>query len=163
MTDLIVGPAHALLSLDLWDAADHAAAAVAVGAQLPGAGRAQAGAAGTVLRVGPRRWWLHGAAFSGDEIAQGLNDSGTVTAVAGGWVHVQLTGPAWRDLVMECGLIDAQSPDFGPGSVAVTLLSHARCVLHVVDSARCDVFVPASYAHHCLAQWRDLGWQQVPV
>ena len=49
MTDMIVGPAQALLALDLWDAADHAAAAAAVGAQLPGAGRAQASAAGTVL------------------------------------------------------------------------------------------------------------------
>ena len=161
MTDMIVGPAGALLSLDVWAVADDGAASTVLGAALPGPGRAESCAAGTVLRIGPRRWWLDGAPFSADAIAQGLNGTGTVTSVAGGWVRVQLIGPAWRDLVMECGLIDAEAPDFGPGTVAVTVLSHARCVLHVCSPAQCNVYVPASYAGHCLAQWRDLGWHQI--
>ena len=161
MTEMVVGPVGALLSLDLWHGTDDAAAALAAGFALPAAGRAETLPTGSVLRVGPRRWWLLGAGFSGDAIAQALGDSGTVTTIAGGWVRVQLVGSTWRDLLMDCGLIDAESPDFGPGTVAVTLLSHARCVVHVRDAMRCDLFVPASYAEHCLAQWRDLGWQQV--
>jgi heterotetrameric sarcosine oxidase gamma subunit len=160
VTEMIVSPAGALLALDLWDAADDAAATAALGLTLPGPGRAETGAAGAVLRLGPRRWWLDGAGFAQDAIAPALNGTGAVTAVDGGWVRVRLAGAGWRALMMESGLIDAEDPGFDPGSVAVTHLCHARCVIHVRAATRCEVFVPASYADHCLAQWRASGWQQ---
>jgi phosphate starvation-inducible PhoH-like protein len=58
------------------------------------------------------------------------------------------------------GLIDAEDPGFAPGHVAVTVLCHARCLVHVREPLLCDIFVPASYAGHCLAHWRALGWRQ---
>lgn len=160
VTEMIVGPAGPLFALDLWDVADDAAASAVLGA-LPGPGRGEIGAAGAVLRLGPRRWWLDGAGFAPDAIASALQGTGVVTAVDGGWVRVRLAGAGWRALVMESGLIDAEDPGFGPGTVAVTPLCHARCVLHVRTATQCDVFVPASYADHCLSQWRASGWQQV--
>jgi heterotetrameric sarcosine oxidase gamma subunit len=158
---MIVGPVGTLLALDLWDSADTASVSRALGFALPGPGRAETGVAGTVLRVGPRRWWLDGAGFAADHLAQALGEAGVITPVDGGWVRVQLAGTRWRDLVMQSGLIDAENPDFGSGSVAVTPLSHARCVLHVRAASRCDVFVPASYADHCVSAWREMGWQHI--
>lgn len=161
VTEMIVSPAHALLALDLWDAADHAAASDAVGVILPGPGQALALSSGAVLRVGPRRWWLDGTSLDAGVLAEALHGSGTVTPVEGGWVRVQLAGAGWRDLVMESGLIDAETARFGPGTVAVTMLCHARCVIHVRAALRCEVLVPASYAEHCLEQWREMGWQHL--
>jgi sarcosine oxidase gamma subunit len=137
-----VGPAGALYALDLWDDA-------APG--LPGPGRSQDG----VLRVGPRRWWIDGT------MPPDPGDRGVITAIGGGWTRVTLIGATWRDLIMHAGLIDAEHPDFGPGSVAVTTLSHADCVIHVRGPAQCEVFVPSSLAEHCLGHWRALGWHQV--
>lgn len=156
VTELTVSPAGALLALDLWDAADTPAASQALGLDLPGPGRAHVGTAGTIMRLGPRRWCLDGAGFA---LAPALGGCGVVTAIGGGWTRVQLHGAGWRDLVMECGLIDAENPEFGPGSVAASLLCHVRCVIHVREPAQCDVFVPSSYADHCLAQWLGMGWQ----
>jgi heterotetrameric sarcosine oxidase gamma subunit len=158
---MIVSPVGALLALDLWDVTDDSAAALALGMPLPEPGRSATGGAGTILRVGPRRWWLDGAGFAPAAIAMALNGSGVVTPVAGGLVRVQLSGTRWRDLVMESGLIDAEHPAFGPGTVVVTPLAHARCVVHVRAAALCEVYVPASYADHCLSAWRGMGWHQV--
>jgi heterotetrameric sarcosine oxidase gamma subunit len=158
---MIVGPAGALLALDLWNAADQAAAARALGGALPGPGLGAMVAAGDVLRVGPRRWWLNGAGFDAGALAGALEGTGALTPIAGGWLRVALKGPQWRDLIMQSGLIDAEAPEFGPGCVAVTVLCHARCVVHVHDGAACTIYVPASYAAHCLSHWRALGWRQV--
>lgn len=158
---MIVSPARALLALDLWDGGNNAAALSVLGLELPGPGCAVIGVAGSVLRLGPRRWWLDGAGFDAGVLAAQLDESGAVTPVEGGWVRVVLQGTQWRDLVMESGLIDAEDPAFGAGSVAVSLLCHARCVVHVRAPDRCEVFVPASYADHCLSHWQGLGWQQV--
>lgn len=158
---MIVAPADALLALDLWDADNDLAAAQALGVALPEPGRSAAGALGTVLRIGPRRWWLDGAGFAPGAIALALNGTGAVTPIFGGVVRVQLSGATWRDLIMTSGLIDAENRGFAPGSVAVTALHHARCVLHVRAAGLCEVFVPASYAEHCLSAWREMGWQQV--
>jgi len=158
---MMVSPAGALLALDLWDADNDLAAAQALGMALPEPGRSAAGALGTVLRVGPRRWWLDGAGFAPGAIVSGLNGTGVVTPVGGGLVRVQLSGARWREVIMASGLIDAEDPGVGPGSVAITALHHARSVLHVRAAALCDVYLPASYAEHCLSAWRDMGWQQV--
>lgn len=158
---MIVSPAGALLALDLWDAENAAAAASALGLALPGPGRAAVGAVGPVLRLGPRRWWLDGAGFDPHALAAALGATGSITPVEGGWVRVALHSTQWRDPIMESGLIDAEDPAFGPGSVAITPLCHARCAVHVRAPDWCEVFVPASYADHCLSHWRGLGWQQV--
>lgn len=155
VTEFFVSPAKALFALDLWDASDVAAGAIVLpGIVLPGPGRALVGAGGTVLRVGPRRWWLDGAGLVGAVAGRGV-----VTEIGGGWARVRLVGD-WRDLVMQSGLFDAEAPGFDPGAVAVTPLCHAPCVLHVRAQTCCEVFVAASHAAHCLAHWRELGWQQ---
>lgn len=157
VTEMTVGPVGALLALDLWKADDAAGAAGALGVALPGPGQAE----GAVLRVGPRRWWLVGTDFDRAGLAAALNGAGALTPVAGGWAHVQWSGMGWRDLIMQSGLIDAEHADFGPDTVAVTTLCHARCVVHVRGTDRCDVFVPASYADHCLSAWRGMGARAV--
>ena len=155
VTEFTVGPAQTLLSLDLWTAQDARLGDVA----LPGPGRAGSAAGGTILRIGPRRWWLDGAGFVAADAAAAVGDHGVVTPNAGGWLRVRLSGD-WRDLIMQSGLFDAEDPAFGPGSVAMTPLCHAPCVLHVLSHTTCEVFVPASYAGHVLAHWRGIGWQQ---
>eukprot|EP01037_Dinobryon_pediforme_P004490 gene4490-4536_t len=110
-----------------------------------------------VLRVAPRRWWLDGAGFPATVPAT----TGVVTAVGGAWNRVRLSGSGWRDLLMQSGLIDAENPAFGPGTVAVTPLCHVRCAVHVRATTQCDVFVPRSYTEHCLSLWRGLGWHEV--
>ncbi len=158
VTDMVVTPAETLLSLDLWDARDAYLGDIA----LPAPGRALSTAGGMILRVGPKRWWLDGAFVAADVTAV-LAGRGVVTPNAGGWRRVRLTRD-WRDLIMQSGLFDAETPAFGPGSVAMTALCHAPCVLHVVAENTCEVFVPASYAGHVLAHWehlgQHLGWQQ---
>ena len=155
MTELLVSPAETLLSLDMWDGRGATLGDIV----LPAPGRAQTAAGGTILRVGPKRWWLDGAGFVAADVTAVLDDRGVVTPNAGGWLRVRMTGD-WRDLIMQSGLFDAENPGFGPGSVAMTPLCHAPCVLHVVADAKCEVFVPASYAGHVLAHWHGLGWQQ---
>jgi sarcosine oxidase gamma subunit len=156
VTEFSVTPAGGLVALDLWHGADHAQAAAALGIALPGPGQALDAGPGTVLRVGPRRWWLDGCALSA-EVPAAL---GVATALGGGWNRVRLTGDGWRDLVMQSGLIDAEHGAFGPGTVAVTPLAHVRCVVHVRAAAECDIFVPRSYTEHCLSLWRGLGWRE---
>jgi len=152
VTEFFVSPAKALFALDLWDAADIVPGDIV----LPGPGRALLGAGGAVLRVGPRRWWLDGAGLFADEALAGR---GVLTEIGGGWARVRLVGD-WRDLVMQSGLFDAEAPAFDPGAVAVTPLCHAPCVLHVRAQTWCEVFIAASHVAHCLAHWRELGWQQ---
>jgi hypothetical protein len=140
---MIVGPAAGLLALDLWDAREDAAAAAALGLALPGPGQAD------------------GAGFDAEALTTALDGTGVVTPNAGGWVRVALHGAPWCELIMQSGLIDAEDPGFAPGHVAVTVLCHARCLVHVRAPLHCDIFVPASYAGHCLAHWRALGWHQI--
>ncbi|WP_353227204.1 sarcosine oxidase subunit gamma family protein [Novosphingobium sp.] len=154
---MVVAPADTLFALDLWHGADHAAASAALGFALPDAGQGVAVAGGTVLRVGPRRWWLNGAGFA--DLTPG--DQGVVTPVGGGWTRVTLNGAGWRDLIMQSGLIDAESAQFGSGSVAVTPLHHARCAVFVRANDICEVFVPNSYSGHILSHWDHLGWTRV--
>lgn len=161
VTEMMVSPSGALLALDLWNADETSVASAALGLALPGPGRAETGLMGTAMRLGPRRWWLDGNGFSAATLSAALQGTGIVTPVEGGWTRVQLAGAGWRELVMESGLIDAEHPAFGPGAVTISLLCHARCVIHVPGPNRCEVFVPASYSDHCLSQWREMGWQQV--
>ncbi len=154
MTDVIASPAGALFALDLWHSADPAAVAAAISLALPAPGQAVEDERGTVLRLSRQRWWLLGDGFADLAHDSALTDHGVISAVGGGWTRVQMTRPDWRALLMTSGLIDAEHPDFGPGSTAISLLCHVRCVIHVRAAQACDIFVPASYTDHCLAQWR---------
>jgi heterotetrameric sarcosine oxidase gamma subunit len=155
VTEPVALRAGTMLALDLWDAGDAASLATALGFPLPAAGQAAVCDAGTVLRVGPRRWWLDGAGFDAATIAATLADRGVITANGGGWVRTTLTGPDWRDQLASGVLVDTDSAALTPGQVAVTLLFHARAVVHVRADNLCDVYVPASYAEHCLGHWHD--------
>lgn len=153
MTDHTATRVGTMLALDLWDAGDAALLDSVLGLTLPTAVQAAIGAAGTALRVGPRRWWLDGAGFDAAAIAAALGDRGVVTANGGAWVRTTLTGPDWRDRLAGGALIDAEA--LTPGQVMVTLLFHARAVVHARGADACDVYVPASYAAHCLGHWHE--------
>ena len=135
--------------LELWG--DPAPAAVRIGKvlghALPAAGRAE----GAVLRSGPATWLVEGDPTA---LAAALGDDGALTAVGGGLVRVRLSGPAWRSLLMEGGLFDAESPAFAPGCVATTLIEHVTVTLRVEGPDACLAYVPASHAADLLDFWR---------
>lgn len=151
VTEMTVSPASGLHLLELWHGIDPAQAAATLGLPLPAPGRAEAFAGGHVLRLAPRRWWIDGAA---PEVPA---DLGAQTPMGGGWTRVAMAGPDWRDVMMHSGLIDVETPAFGPGSVVITPLCHVRSVLHCLDADTVHIHVPASTRDHCLAMWRDLG------
>jgi heterotetrameric sarcosine oxidase gamma subunit len=155
VTEFSVRAAPQLLALDLWSVTDARLGDIA----LPGPGRVLQAEGGAVLRVGPRRWWLDGEGFAAADVTSALGERGAVTPVGGGWNRVTLQGD-WRDLVMQSGMFDAENRTFAAGSVAVTPLCHAPCVVRPIGDAQCDVLVAASYTAHCLGHWRHLGWQQ---
>lgn len=148
MTEPVCVPAGPVAVLDLFDPAQD------VGLILPGPGAAASDARGTVLRVGPRRWWLLGPGFADYVPPAG---AGAVTPVGGGLARIDLTGADWRARLMELALFDAEAPGFGPGAVAATMIAHADAVVHVVAAEVCSVYVPASLADHCCAHWGHGG------
>jgi hypothetical protein len=52
------------------------------------------------------------------------------------------------------GVFDAESPSFGPGSMAGTVIHHMPVRLDVVSEGAVDAYVPPSYADDLLDHWR---------
>lgn len=146
ITDLGRAPLHVL---ELWGDPRPAAAriAAALGHELPRAGRA----AGAVLRTGPATWLAEGdvAALRG-----ALGDGGALAPVGGGLVRVRLAGPAWRSLLMEGSLFDAESAAFTVDCVATALIEHVTVTLRVESAEACLAYVPASHAADLLHFWQ---------
>lgn len=151
MTDVVIedlgrAPLH---QLELWGDPVPTAKRIAkaLGHALPQAGRAQ----GTVLRVSPSTWLVSGDVAA---LAKALGDGGSLTAVGGGLVQVRLSGPAWRSLLMEGSLFDAESAEFKADCVATVLIDHVTVTLRVESEASCLAYVPASLADDLLRFWR---------
>lgn len=151
MTDVSIeelgrAPLH---QLELWGSPQAAARRLAavLGHDLPRAGHAQ----GVLLRTGPSTWLVEGDCAA---LRVALGDDGSLVAVGGGLVRVRLSGPGWRNLLMEGGLFDAESPDFGIDRVATTQIDHVTVILRVESDRSCLAFVPASLAADLLRFWR---------
>lgn len=151
MTDVAIealgrAPLHVL---ELWGDPKPAATRIAkaLGHDLPGSGRA----AGRVLRLSPTTWLVAGdvAALRG-----ALGDGGALTPTGGGYEQVRLSGPAWRSLLMEGGLFDAESGHFTVDSVVTAPIDHVAVTLRVESENACLAYVPASHAADLLRFWQ---------
>ncbi len=121
--------------------------AKALGHHLPKVGKAQ----GNVLRLSPTTWLIEGEVAA---IKAALADGGALTPSGGGNKRVRLSGPAWRSLLMEGGLFDAESVEFATDCVATTLIEHVTVTLRVEGADSCLAYVPASQAADLLLFWR---------
>lgn len=146
-------PAAPLHVLELWSNPKAAAVRVkkALGFALPETGKAASKGSTTLIRFEPTVWLVEGD-LAGLEAA--LGDDGALTAIGGGVVRVQLSGPEWRTLLMEGGVFDAESPAFGPGCSAATVIDHVAVRLHVTAADSCTAYVPASHAHDMIDFWQ---------
>lgn len=112
-----------------------------------------------VIRVEPTVWWLTGPLDGAEamlaRLESALGDDGGVTDLTGGFVRIGVAGPAWREVLMIGGVFDAESPQFGPGSTAGTLLHHIAVRYDVVSNDEVHIFLAPSYAddlaHHLSA------------
>lgn len=111
-----------------------------------------------LLATGPGTW----LAVSEDaplSHAANLRDSlGPLASVAdqsGGYVVLKLSGPGARTVLQRGAPIDLHPQAFGPGSVAVTLISHIGVILRQLDETPAyEVAVFRSYAA-AFRSWLD--------
>jgi heterotetrameric sarcosine oxidase gamma subunit len=155
-----LGPA-ALIAVDLWGDLDDAGKRLgaALGGPLPDPLHSADLAGGwRAVRVEPTVWWLAGplAALEGAlaTAAAALGEDGAAVDLSGGFVRLEVAGPAWRELLMVGGVFDAEDPAFGPGSTAGTILHHVGVRYDVVDDVRVHILVAPSYAHDLLEHLR---------
>jgi heterotetrameric sarcosine oxidase gamma subunit len=153
-----LGPA-ALIAVDVWAGLDAAAARLgeSLGGELPGLLRsADLGAGWRAVRVEPTVWWLGGPLTALEArlaaVETTLGEDGAAVDLSGGFVRLEVAGPAWRELLMIGGVFDAEDPAFGPGSTAGTVLHHASVRYDVVDDQRVHILVAPSYAQDLLGR-----------
>ena len=151
MTDVTIealgrAPLHVL---ELWGDPKPAAKRIAkaLGHDLPRAGKAE----GSVLRISPNTWLVEGDVAA---MRKALGSDGALTPAGGGYERVRLSGPAWRSLLMEGGLFDAESPAFAVDCVVTTPIDHVAVTLRVESENACLAYVPASHAADLLRFWQ---------
>ncbi len=145
-------PATPLYHLEIWSnpAAVARRIEAALGCAPPAFGRTAGTDALRLLRFQRTAWLVEGDA---SPLAAVVGNDGALTAVGGGILRVKLAGPAWRTLLMEGGVFDAESPSFAPGHCAATIIDHVSVRLYVTDDDGCVVFVPASFSAGLLHFW----------
>lgn len=127
--------------LELWDVA-------ATGlANLPPFGRWSEEDGVRLLHVEPNAWLIEG------DCAVSPDAGGALTAIGGGLVRADLSGPGWRRLLMEGGVFDAEDPAFAAGCCAVTVIERVKVVLAVLGTETCRAYLPSSYAESVLGFW----------
>jgi heterotetrameric sarcosine oxidase gamma subunit len=151
---ITVLPAAPLHAFEIWSnpAAVGERFEAACGFGLPSTGRSLGNDAFRLIRYEPTVWLVEGDASALSGI---LADDGALTAIGGGIVRVRLTGKAWRTLLMEGGVFDAESPNFSTGCSAATVIDHVAVRLHVVDETTCDAYVPLSYSKGLVHFWEQ--------
>jgi heterotetrameric sarcosine oxidase gamma subunit len=156
MTDVTIStlPAAPLHAFEIWSnpAAVAERFASAQGFALPAMGRSAGSETLRLIRYEPTVWLVEGD-VSG--LTKVLADDGALTAIGGGILRVRLSGKAWRTLLMEGGVFDAESPAFAPGCSAATIIEHVNVRLHVVSENTCDAYVPLSFSKAMLHFWKE--------
>ncbi len=150
-----VQPPECLLALELWG--DRAGVEARLGAPLPLSGKSADAGERRVLWWEPGIWLVRAGAEARTAlertVAEALVAEGAVTDLSGGFVRIRLSGSLWRELLMIGGVFDAESPTFGPGSVAGTVIHHMPVRLDVVSQETADAYVPPSYAEDLMEHW----------
>jgi heterotetrameric sarcosine oxidase gamma subunit len=151
---ITVLPAPSLHSFEIWSAPAAVATRfeAATGFALPPMGRAAGSDALRLIRYEPTVWLVEGDAMALTAI---LGDDGALTAIGGGVVHVRLSGPGWRALLMEGGVFDAENPVFVPECSAATIIDRVAVRLHVVREDVCDAYLPASFSAAIVHFWEE--------
>jgi heterotetrameric sarcosine oxidase gamma subunit len=147
-------PAAPLHVFEIWGNAASVAKRfkAATGFALPATGRSGGNDALRLIRFEPTVWMVEGDISAlGDVLA----DDGALTAISGGVVHMRLSGPGWRTLLMEGGVFDAESPAFAAGCSAATFIDHVNVRLHVVSDDACDAYVPLSFSQGLRHFWKQ--------
>ncbi len=156
MTEVTITPLPAapLHTFEIWSAPDQVAARfkAATGFALPQMGQSAARDGLRLIRYEPTVWLVEGDCAALPAI---LADDGALTAIGGGVQRVRLSGPRWRELLMEGGVFNAEAPDFAPGCSAATIIDHVAVRLHVVDELTCDAYVPASFGAGLMHFWEQ--------
>ena len=161
MTDLTITPLAAapLHALEIWSNPREVAARLTaeLGVSLPPLGQSARGLAAmcsnmTLIRFEPTVWLVEGNVAA---LGPVLGDDGALTAIGGGIVRVRIEGAGWRTLLMESGFFDAESPDFGAGCSAATIIDHVAIRLWVESENACVAYVPASYAAGLVRFWEE--------
>jgi heterotetrameric sarcosine oxidase gamma subunit len=162
VTDAIITPLPAVPvhALEIWSNGPAVAMRfeAATGFALPAMGRSGGDENLHLIRYEPTVWLAEGDVSALPAI---LGADGSVTAIGGGIVRIRITGGAWRALLMEGGVFDAESPEFAPGCSAATIIDHVAVRLHVVSEQCCDAYVPRSFSQGLLHFWQraiqDMG------
>jgi heterotetrameric sarcosine oxidase gamma subunit len=150
ITGLPPAPLHAL---EVWSNPTKVAARIkqATGLDLPTMGRSTGNEVLRLIRYEPTVWLVEGDV---SPLLAQLGEDGALTAIGGGIVRVELSGPRWRRLLMEGGVFDAESPGFAAGSSAATVIDHVAVRLLVTSDNTCLAYVPASYAADLIHFWQ---------
>jgi heterotetrameric sarcosine oxidase gamma subunit len=151
---ITVLPAAPLHALELWSDPAGAAARIrkACRVELPVLGRCSSKGALRLIRYEPTVWLVEGDPAP---LAAALGGDGALTAIGGGIVRVELSGPGWRRLLMEGGVFDAENPAFAPGCSAATVIDHVNVRLLVTGEDSCLAYIPASYSVDLIDFWRS--------
>jgi heterotetrameric sarcosine oxidase gamma subunit len=163
VTDVTIAtlPAAPLHALEIWSNASAVAKRfkAATGFALPATGRSAGSDALRLIRYEPTVWLVEGDI---GELPTTLGEDGTLTAIGGGIVRVQLSGKGWRTLLMEGGVFDAENPAVAPGCSAATIIDHVAVRLHVVSDDACDAYVPLSYSQGLIHFWEQAKLMLAP-
>ncbi len=158
ITGVRVEPAlhRALLLAEVWG--DVSVVERRLGSALPAPGKADVADNWRALWWEPGTWLIRPTAdalpASLAGLSSALDGEGAVNDVSGAFRRIVLEGSAWRTLLMIGGVFDAESPAFGPGCVAGTVVHHIPVRLDVLSPATVEAYVPPSYVEDLLHRWR---------
>ena len=156
MTDVAITqlPAAPLHVFEIWSnpAAVAARFVAATGFDLPAMGRSGGIEALRLIRYEPTVWLAEGDISALPDV---LAEDGALTAIGGGVVRVRLSGTGWRALLMEGGVLDAESSAFTIGCSAATIIDHVAVRLHVVGEDACDAYLPLSFSKALIHFWDE--------
>jgi heterotetrameric sarcosine oxidase gamma subunit len=68
---------------------------------------------------------------------------------------MRISGPGWRELLMEGGVFDTSAAAFPVGATAATVIDHVGVRLVAESKDACVVYVPASYAESLHHFWEE--------
>jgi heterotetrameric sarcosine oxidase gamma subunit len=155
VTELTVAtlPAAPLFAFEIWSNPVAVAKRfkAATGFALPEMGRSDGTDSLRLIRYEPTVWLVEGDVSVLTDL---LGGDGAVTAIGGGIVRIRLSGPRWRELLMEGSVFDAENPSFAAGCSAATIIDHVAVRLHVVSEDSCIAYVPLSFSTGLLHFWQ---------
>ncbi len=148
-----------VLRFETWSGhkAAEARLAKAMGGSLPGICKSADLGAARLIWVEQNAWLVRTSPADGDQtlatLTTALGKDGSATDMSGALRRLRISGPSWRTLLTIGGVFDAESPTFGPGSMAGTLIAHSPVRYDVISEDCVDAYTPPSYAPDLFGFW----------